>query len=95
MRAEELPLTPAVGCIGWPSQGSAGGLTLVVQIREIWWADQLNYHRRPDSKMIHPKIYIMCEWLDFMKGPLLLDQSYRISMATKEQLGGASARIQY
>jgi hypothetical protein len=38
MRAGELTLGPANGSVGWPSQSSAGLLTLVVQIRESWHA---------------------------------------------------------
>lgn len=30
--------------------------------------------------MAHPKIYIICEWLGFVQGPVLLFQSCRISM---------------
>jgi hypothetical protein len=47
---------------------------LLVQIRESWWAGQLCYHRAQiqGSEMPHPKIFIICQWLDCMKGPVLL-----------------------
>lgn len=34
MRAGRMTLTPASGCIGWPSQSNVGELTLVVQVKE-------------------------------------------------------------
>ena len=47
MRRGELPLPPADGSIGWPSQSSAGELALVVQIKESRWDDQFSYHLGP------------------------------------------------
>lgn len=41
MRAGELTLPPANGGIWWPSWIGNGELTLMVQIRESWWANKL------------------------------------------------------
>lgn len=41
-------MPPADGGIGWSSRNSAGEFSLVVQIREIWQADQLRYNPGPD-----------------------------------------------
>ena len=60
---EELTLPPADGSIGWPSQSSAGELTLVVWIRERWRDDQLSFHPGPDSGLsISPpqNLYHLC-----------------------------------
>ena len=42
-RAGELTLPPADGSTGWSSLSTAGELSLLVQIRKSWWADQLSY----------------------------------------------------
>jgi hypothetical protein len=53
MRAGGLSLTSDRksddGSTGWPTQSSAGELTLVVQIRDSQQADQLSYHPGPDQ----------------------------------------------
>lgn len=53
MKAREVPLPPSDGRIGWPSQKSAGGLTLVVQIRERQQADQLSTRPGPQSRVLN------------------------------------------
>lgn len=35
--------------------------------------------------LVYPQIYIMCELLDHVKGPVLLNQSYRIHMIQGNQ----------
>lgn len=47
-RAGELTLTPADGSTAWSSLSTAGELSLLVQIRKSWWADQLSYRPSPD-----------------------------------------------
>ena len=37
------------------------------------------------SEVAHPKIYVNCKWLEFMKGPVLLIQTCRISMTQAGQ----------
>ena len=73
LRAGELTPPPANSCPGWPSQSNVG-VTLVLQIRESQHADQLSYHPGPNpgSEVAHPKIYIICQWLGQVIGPVLL-----------------------
>jgi hypothetical protein len=80
--AAELTLIPANGSIAWPSQSSTGELALVVQIRENQQADMLSitHAQIHGFGLAHPKIYIICELLGHMKGPVLLIQRCRIPM---------------
>ena len=82
MRAEELTLPPADSCIGWPLWRSAGELAPVLWIKETQWAGQLSTIQTQiqNSELAHPKIYIICKWLGYVKGPALLFQSSRFSI---------------
>jgi hypothetical protein len=81
IRAGELILPLASGSTGWPSWSSGWELTLMVQIKESQWTDQLSYHPGPEPELwvLHPKIYIF-KWLGHVKGSILLIQSFRLSM---------------
>ena len=80
MREGELPLPPADGGTGWPSQSRTGALNLVAGKGEL--TDQLSYHpgQTQGSESTHSKIYAICKRLGCVKGPGLPIQSCRISM---------------
>lgn len=68
------------GGMGWPRQGSAGELTLVVLIRDSQGLTNSATAQAQiqGSELAHPKIYIICEHLGCVKGPVLLTQSCRV-----------------
>lgn len=72
-RSGELSLPPAQGSTGWPTQSSAGELSLVVRVRGIQQADQLRYHQAQiqGSGLAHPSIYITYGQLGCKKTPVL------------------------
>lgn len=65
MRARGLILPPTDSNNEWPGQSSAGELSLVVQIREN--NGLTSSATTQPSEMGHLKIYIICEWLEFVK----------------------------
>jgi hypothetical protein len=84
MRAGKLTLPPADGGIGWPSWktfwracpggGNKGGLACWLISSAATQAQIQGF------ELAHPKIYIICDLLGFMKGLVLQIQSCKISM---------------
>jgi len=62
--------------MGWPRQGSAGELTLVVLIRDSQGLTNsaTSQAQIQGSELAHPKIYIICEQLGQVKGSVLLSK---------------------
>ena len=72
MRVGKLTLTPPDGSTGWPSQGRAGELTLVLWMWESQHSDQLSCYPGSGFELAHPKIqFSICELLGHVKGPVL------------------------
>ena len=84
MRAGELTLPPATALGGRPSWNRAEELALVP-----WWSGcrragrltNLAKAQEQGFELDYPHIYIICELFEFMKGPVLLIQSCKISMS--------------
>jgi hypothetical protein len=54
---------------------------LPVATKQNRWADQLIYYPDPDLELrAHPNSYLICKLLNHMKGPVMKNQSCRISM---------------
>lgn len=81
MEVEKLTLPPVNNCIGWLNKSSYGELTLI-WIRESRQADKRSCHPGPgpELKLDYPRIYIICELLEHVKGLVPLIQNCRISM---------------
>lgn len=77
VRVLKLTLPTAHSGAGWPSQSSAGSWP--------WWYRQGRTYSLTSltttqaqiqgSELAHQKIYIICEWLGHVKGPILLLRS--------------------
>jgi hypothetical protein len=85
--AGRLPLHPADGNVECPSQSSAGEFTLEVWTREshALTISATMQAQIQGSEMTHFKICIIYRWFGHVKGPVLLIQSFRISMTGKQQ----------
>lgn len=59
-----------------------------MRIMESWYTDQLSYHPGPNPgfELAQLKFYSICELLQFMKGPVLMIQSGRLSMTRNDKM---------
>lgn len=98
MRVKELTLPPAYGSTGWPGWNRAGDLAGDGVDAGSWQADQLNYYPGPipGSEWAHPKIHVICEPLELVKGLIFVIQRCRIFMTQdNNRITRSFVKIQY